>query len=235
MWWSHFVVQAGFKHKSSCFSLWSSKVTRVYYHGNYICTKNVRPGALPLVHLLYCSLRTIPQACEYGYFKCVGFFLFGCLVVWLFGFWGTWQLWGLSLSGGVSQACQSLIFDSKLSQCLLLEKSLWEWSSWNQLTMREETARLCGARLTSSPTLRLLLNFSWTEHEANANGHIQVLLGAGHSALPDHQALADTSSLRKRRNIFLEWSSAQPHTIAASSLQVCLYFLIHGHLTLRNS
>lgn len=53
MWWSYFVVQAGFKHISSCFSLWNSKVTGAYYHGNCIYTKYLKLGALPLVHLLH--------------------------------------------------------------------------------------------------------------------------------------------------------------------------------------
>lgn len=41
----------------------------------------------------YYSVRTTPQACEYGHFKCV--------------FLRDLQLWGVGLSGGKSRACQS--------------------------------------------------------------------------------------------------------------------------------
>lgn len=70
-------------------------------------------GAYPLAPLPHTIvLRTIPQACAYGHSKCV--------------FLRDLQLWGLGLSGGKSRAYQSHIFDSKLSQGSLLEKSLWE-------------------------------------------------------------------------------------------------------------
>lgn len=165
MWWSSFCNSGLFQTQNPPAS--ASGVLRLQVHTimETVSLLSISDlGAYPLAPLPHTIvLRTIPQACAYGHSKCV--------------FLRDLQLWGLGLSGGKSRAYQSHIFDSKLSQGSLLEKSLWEWSPWNHLTMREETARLRGARLTSSQASRLLLNFSWAEHEANANDHIQALLG----------------------------------------------------------
>lgn len=160
MWWSSFCSSGWFQTQNPPAS--ASGVLRLQVHTimETIFTKHLRPRCIsPCPLAPYYSVENRPP----GHSKCV--------------FLRDLQLWGLGLSGGKSRACQSHIFDSKLSQGSLLEKSLWEWSPWNHLTMREETARLRGARLTSSQASRLLLNFSWAEHEANANDHIQALLG----------------------------------------------------------
>lgn len=221
MWWSYFVVQAGFKHISSCFSLWNSKVTGAYYHGNCIYTKYLKLGALPLVHLLHTVVwELFPGPVS--------------MAIPNVFFWETWQLWVLSLPGKESQAYQSHIFDSKLSQGSLLEKSLWEWSFWNQLTKR--AARLHGEKLTSSLAPRLFLNFSWAEHEADASDRIQVLLGSRTLSTPRSSSPCWHFFLKEKNYRLPGMVISLSHTQSLPPpYRFVSYFPIHGCLTLRNS
>lgn len=77
--------------------------------------------------------------------------------------------------------------------------------------MREETARLHGARVTSNLAPRLLLNFSWAEHEANANDHIQVLLGKQDTQY--FQIIKPLLTLKEKKNYHLPGMVISPsHT-----------------------